>query len=188
MEIINKLIYAEPHNAAAKSLLADIFEQLGYQYESSSMRNSFLSAAQELRSGIASNIGVETGGTEQQAEHWAQKLLGFEQTREVFHTCRRLGIKTRGYFVVGVPGDTAESLKETIRWARALRPTTLQFLPYRELPAKLDEYTIVDEAVLRSIKRAYLAYYLTPANLLGQLLQPKLFTNRIKRFFSLRRA
>ena len=136
----------------------------------------------------ALSLGVETGGSEQQEEHWAQKLLGFEETREVFHTCRRLGIKTRGYFVVGVPGDTEASLKETIRWARALRPTTLQFLPYRELPAKLEEYTVVDEAVLRSIKRAYLAYYLTPANLLGQLLQPRLFTNRIKRFFSLRRS
>jgi len=64
MEIINKLVYAQPRNAAAKSLLADIFEQLGYQYESSSMRNSFLSAAQELRSGIAGNIGVETGGAD----------------------------------------------------------------------------------------------------------------------------
>ena len=51
MEIMNKLVYAEPDNTAAKDLLAAIFEQLGYQYESASMRNVFLSAAQELRSG-----------------------------------------------------------------------------------------------------------------------------------------
>ncbi|MDA1369317.1 MAG: MBL fold metallo-hydrolase [Proteobacteria bacterium] len=51
MEIMNKLVYAEPDNSAAKDLLAAIFEQLGYQYESASMRNVFLSAAQELRSG-----------------------------------------------------------------------------------------------------------------------------------------
>jgi len=62
MEIVNKLVYAVPHNKPAKSLLADIFEQMGYQYESASMRNSFLSAAQELRSGTPESLGLDTGG------------------------------------------------------------------------------------------------------------------------------
>lgn len=52
MEILNKLVYAEPDNQVASDLLADVFEQLGYQYESASMRNVFLVAAQELRNGI----------------------------------------------------------------------------------------------------------------------------------------
>ncbi len=51
MEILNKLVYAEPANQPAKDMLAAVFEQLGYQYESASMRNVFLSAAQELRNG-----------------------------------------------------------------------------------------------------------------------------------------
>lgn len=51
MEILNKLVYAEPENQLAKDWLAKVFEQLGYQYESASMRNVFLSAAQELRNG-----------------------------------------------------------------------------------------------------------------------------------------
>lgn len=53
MEILNKLVYAEPDNQDGKNLLAATFEQLGYQYESASMRNVFLTAAQELRYGIA---------------------------------------------------------------------------------------------------------------------------------------
>jgi len=52
VEILNKLVYAEPQNQAAKDLLADTYEQLGYQYESPSLRNSFLSGAKELRDGI----------------------------------------------------------------------------------------------------------------------------------------
>ena len=51
MEILNKLVYAQPDNSEAKDLLATVFEQLGYQYESASMRNVFLSSAQELRNG-----------------------------------------------------------------------------------------------------------------------------------------
>ena len=62
MEIVNKLVYAEPDNADAKFLLADIFEQLGYQYESTSMRNAFLSAARELRFGVQEVSGLESGG------------------------------------------------------------------------------------------------------------------------------
>jgi len=51
-EIVNKLVQAEPGNQAAKDLLADNFEQVGYQQENVGLRNSFLAAAYELRSGI----------------------------------------------------------------------------------------------------------------------------------------
>jgi alkyl sulfatase BDS1-like metallo-beta-lactamase superfamily hydrolase len=64
MEILNKLVYAEPDNAAAKTLFADTLEQLGYQYESASMRNAFLSAARELRAGVSAESGIETGGAD----------------------------------------------------------------------------------------------------------------------------
>ena len=51
-EIVNKLVQAEPQNQAAKDLLADIFEQVGYQQENPGLRNSYLAAAYELRTGI----------------------------------------------------------------------------------------------------------------------------------------
>jgi alkyl sulfatase BDS1-like metallo-beta-lactamase superfamily hydrolase len=56
IELLNKLVYAQPTNQVAKNLLADAFEQMGYQKESSSLRNSFLAAALELRSGIPSGL------------------------------------------------------------------------------------------------------------------------------------
>lgn len=62
MEIVNKLVYAEPANQPAKDLLADVFEQIGYQKESSSLRNSFLAAALELRSGIPGRLPSGTNG------------------------------------------------------------------------------------------------------------------------------
>jgi len=51
-EILNKLVQAEPENQVGKDLLADIFEQLGYQQENPGLRNSYLAGAYELRSGI----------------------------------------------------------------------------------------------------------------------------------------
>jgi alkyl sulfatase BDS1-like metallo-beta-lactamase superfamily hydrolase len=61
-EILNKLVYAEPGSQEAKDLLADVFEQIGYQQESPSVRNSFLAAAFELRSGIPGGASPKTAG------------------------------------------------------------------------------------------------------------------------------
>jgi alkyl sulfatase BDS1-like metallo-beta-lactamase superfamily hydrolase len=61
-EILNKLVYAEPGNQAAKDLLADVFEQIGYQQESPSVRNSFLAAAYELRNGIPTGATPKSSG------------------------------------------------------------------------------------------------------------------------------
>jgi alkyl sulfatase BDS1-like metallo-beta-lactamase superfamily hydrolase len=62
MEILNKLVYAEPNNTAAKDLLADVFEQIGYQKESPSVRNSFLAAAYELRNGLPPGVAPGSVG------------------------------------------------------------------------------------------------------------------------------
>ena len=62
MEILNKLVYAEPDNTAGKDLLADVFEQIGYQKESPSVRNSFLGAAYELRNRLPAGTTPSTTG------------------------------------------------------------------------------------------------------------------------------
>ena len=61
-EILNKLVYAQPGNQGAKDLLAEAFEQIGYSKESPSVRNSFLAAALELRSGIPTGATPKSAG------------------------------------------------------------------------------------------------------------------------------
>ena len=61
-EILNKLVFAEPENQAGKDLLADVYEQLGYQQENPGLRNSFLAGAYELRSGIPEGASPKTSG------------------------------------------------------------------------------------------------------------------------------
>ena len=61
-EILNKLVYADPQNQEGKDLLADVFEQIGYQQESPSVRNSYLAAAYELRNGIPGGASPKTSG------------------------------------------------------------------------------------------------------------------------------
>ncbi|MBP6583879.1 MAG: MBL fold metallo-hydrolase, partial [Chromatiaceae bacterium] len=61
-EILNRLVQAEPQNQAAKDLLADTFEQIGYQQENPGLRNSFLAGAYELRNGIPQGEIAQTAG------------------------------------------------------------------------------------------------------------------------------
>jgi linear primary-alkylsulfatase len=48
-EILNHLVFAEPDNDSARALLADSYEQMGYQAESAVWRNIYLTGAAELR-------------------------------------------------------------------------------------------------------------------------------------------
>ena len=48
---LNKVIQADPSNDEARKLLADTYEQLGYQSEGAGWRNTYLTGAQELRVG-----------------------------------------------------------------------------------------------------------------------------------------
>jgi len=64
VEILDKLVFAEPRNQPARDLLADAYEQLGYQKESPSLRNSFLQGAYELRSGMPSGTAPSTGSAD----------------------------------------------------------------------------------------------------------------------------
>ncbi|MBG0564349.1 alkyl/aryl-sulfatase [Actinoplanes aureus] len=50
-EVLNHVIFAEPGHGAARELLADTYEQLGYGSENGTWRCVYLSAAHELRHG-----------------------------------------------------------------------------------------------------------------------------------------
>jgi alkyl sulfatase BDS1-like metallo-beta-lactamase superfamily hydrolase len=50
-ELANHAVFADPHHAAAREVLADTYEQLGYGAENGTWRDFFLSGATELRNG-----------------------------------------------------------------------------------------------------------------------------------------
>jgi alkyl sulfatase BDS1-like metallo-beta-lactamase superfamily hydrolase len=49
--LLNHLVFAEPTHQAARALLADTYDQLGYQAESGPWRDFYLTGAKELREG-----------------------------------------------------------------------------------------------------------------------------------------
>jgi alkyl sulfatase BDS1-like metallo-beta-lactamase superfamily hydrolase len=61
-QVTKELVYADPANQAARELCADALEQLGYQSESGTWRNAYLTGAMELRQGNLSEFAGKASG------------------------------------------------------------------------------------------------------------------------------
>lgn len=60
VDILNQLVFADPANMEGRALLADSYEQLGYQAEASTWRNMYLSAARDLREGVKAGPSTQS--------------------------------------------------------------------------------------------------------------------------------
>ncbi|WP_210419262.1 hopanoid biosynthesis associated radical SAM protein HpnJ [Acetobacter vaccinii] len=69
-------------------------------------------------------VGYESGN--QQILHNIKKGMRVETAREFTKNCHELGIKIHGTFILGLPGETRETIQETIRFAQEINPHTLQ--------------------------------------------------------------
>ncbi|MGN6374496.1 MAG: hopanoid biosynthesis associated radical SAM protein HpnJ [Sphingomonas sp.] len=69
-------------------------------------------------------VGYESGN--QQILHNIKKGLRVEVAREFTKNCHELGIAIHGTFILGLPGETLETIEETIRYAIEINPHTIQ--------------------------------------------------------------
>ncbi|MDA8248834.1 MAG: hopanoid biosynthesis associated radical SAM protein HpnJ [Rhodospirillales bacterium] len=69
-------------------------------------------------------VGYESGN--QQILHNIKKGMRIEVAKRFTQDCHDLGIKIHGTFILGLPGETRETIEETIRFAIEVNPHTLQ--------------------------------------------------------------
>jgi hopanoid biosynthesis associated radical SAM protein HpnJ len=69
-------------------------------------------------------VGYETGS--QQILNNIRKGTRVDVARRFTEDCHRLGITIHGTFIVGLPGETQETIQDTIRFAREINPHTIQ--------------------------------------------------------------
>lgn len=73
----------------------------------------------------AIKFGVESGS--QELVDNAKKNLDLGKVEEAVHYCHELGINVHLTFSFGLPGETWDTVRQTIRFAKRLNPETLQF-------------------------------------------------------------
>jgi hopanoid biosynthesis associated radical SAM protein HpnJ len=69
-------------------------------------------------------VGYETGN--QQILYNIKKGMRIDVARRFTRDCHELGITIHGTFILGLPGETKETIQETIRFATEINPHTIQ--------------------------------------------------------------
>jgi hopanoid biosynthesis associated radical SAM protein HpnJ len=69
-------------------------------------------------------VGYESGN--QQILHNIKKGMRIDVARRFTKDCHELGITIHGTFILGLPGETKETIEETIRFATEINPHTIQ--------------------------------------------------------------
>jgi hopanoid biosynthesis associated radical SAM protein HpnJ len=69
-------------------------------------------------------VGYESGN--QQILHNIRKGVRIDVARQFTKDCQELGITIHGTFILGLPGETRETIEETIRFATQINPHTIQ--------------------------------------------------------------
>jgi len=72
-----------------------------------------------------------------------KKGISTSQVKYAFKITKEIGVETHGLFMVGIPGETQQEIKETINFSKKLKPDYAQFFITTPLPgSKLLELAI----------------------------------------------
>ncbi len=133
-------------------------------------------------------VGYESGN--QQILDNIKKGVRIEEAQEFTKNCKELGITIHGTFILGLPGETPETIRQTVEFAKALDVFSIQVslaAPYpgtelyrqaKENGWFADDRTLVDdhgqqlaaleyenlsrEEIFASVEKFYKAYYFRP--------------------------
>ncbi|MCC6347726.1 MAG: hopanoid biosynthesis associated radical SAM protein HpnJ [Nitrospirales bacterium] len=147
--------------------LARRFGKLGVTWSCNARANVAKDVLRELKEGGLRllTVGFESGN--QQILNNIRKGTLLEQARRFVRAAKELGILVHGTFILGLPGETPETIEETIRFALELDPYSIQVslvapYPGTELYAQgIKEGWIVREGdglVREGIQNAALSY------------------------------
>jgi len=148
-------------------------------------------------------FGVESGDPE--ILRSINKRIDMDTIRRAFKNAKEVGLETIGFFIIGLPGETEETMERTIRFACELDPLIANFsmmTPYpgtkvyeivqqhgRMLVKDWDEYVFFEgraryemgaltaELVERKWREAYRRFYLRPHRILRTLLRKDFWIN-----------
>ena len=81
---------------------------------------------------IRISFGIESGN--QTIVNRIGKGLNLEHTKKIFNICKENGIRADATFMFGLPGETKETIKRTMKFVKELNPSFAQFSIATPLP------------------------------------------------------
>jgi radical SAM superfamily enzyme YgiQ (UPF0313 family) len=148
-------------------------------------------------------FGVETGDPD--ILESINKRIDLDTIRQAFSNARAVGLETIGFFIIGLPGETEETMERTIRFACELDPLIANFSMMTPYPGTVvyemvkqnghflmedwDDYVFFEgkaryemgdltaELVERKWREAYRRFYLRPHRILRTLTRKDFWIN-----------
>lgn len=138
-----------------------------------------------------------------------RKGIDHQQTRWTIKLCKKYGIRTMGFFMIGNPGETRQSIEETIKFSKQLKLDFAQFCrtiakPHTDLDQILKEKTgqdywseyilsgtdrkrlrtpwtdLSEEEIEGYAKKAYYSFYFRPIQVLMTIYRVKSIEELLK--------
>lgn len=144
------------------------------------------------------SFGIESGN--KRILELIKKNINLEQVRTVLQWCREENIETSGFFIIGHPGETLETIEDTIRFAVSLPLTAMVTTINTPIPgstqyAEYDKYGTLDKtdwAKFNYWRPVFIPYGLDQQTVMDKhksfyrrfYFRPKIVLHFIKSFFS----
>ena len=153
-------------------------------------------------------FGIESGN--QEVLNRTKKGIKLEKAIETISMVNKTGIETIAYFIFGLPGETKETLKDTIKFAKKCDPTYARFftaVPFpgtefyeeklKEGKIKTLDWSKYDQAdcdvfvidglssedIVKAEKSAFISFYIRPKYIIRLLGNPKRAIRSANSFF-----
>jgi radical SAM superfamily enzyme YgiQ (UPF0313 family) len=153
-------------------------------------------------------IGYESGNAEILKN--IKKGVALETSRRFTQDCHKLGILIHGTFILGLPGETRETIQQTMRFAKEMNPETIQvslaspypgtaFYDYAIEHGYIKPEDMVDETgyqrcvinypglsgdeIYQAVEKFYKSYYLRPRYIFKSLKKMALHADERKRMW-----
>lgn len=150
---------------------------------------------------LSVGFGVESGN--QQILKNIKKGIHMNTVRKAFKLSKKFGFETWGFFMMGLPGETEETINDTINFAKELDPDFAKFLILKPFPGSevftelnragrifdfnYDHYGpytgpvhdlpgLPKEKILKLQKKALRSFYMRPSKIIKTLARIRSFT------------
>ena len=123
-------------------------------------------------------FGIESGN--QKILDNLKKDISLEDAKKIILLCRKLGIETVAHFIIGNPGDTKETINDTIEFAITLDPDYASFdkiIVYPGTELHRTKFTPLSSNLLKHYHTiAFKTFYMRIGKIFQQLSKVKSFT------------
>ena len=122
------------------------------------------------------SLAIESGNTE--VLKLMNKKVDLEKAKRLVKYARSVGLKTKAFFILGYPGETKETMKQTVDYAHNLMADWSLFFPATTLPGTNMDKLVREKGWLKDPNQDY-RYYFHKTNIQTPEFDPEFVDNLV---------